>query len=76
MSVKMRKVRISNVLIVPKNIEKIDKEYDIYEGRNGAIVYLSKHKNLFKDKEYVKKHQYNEDNTGFIDAEVDDSELL
>ncbi|PWT39088.1 antitoxin of toxin-antitoxin stability system [Limosilactobacillus reuteri] len=75
MTVKMRKVGTSNVLTVPKNIPETSKEYDVYAGRDGAIVYLPKKKNLFKDKEYLAHHKYDGNDTGFIDAEVLDDEL-
>ena len=52
MTVKIRKVGTSNVLTVPKSITNLQKEYDVFEGRDGAIVYLPKRKNLFEDQDY------------------------
>lgn len=75
MTVKMRRVGTSNVLTVPKSVKEIHKEYEVYPGRGGAIVYLPKHKNLFADQQFVKSHLYNGDDTGFVEAEVDDDEL-
>ncbi|MGM9907835.1 AbrB/MazE/SpoVT family DNA-binding domain-containing protein [Limosilactobacillus sp.] len=76
MTVKIRKVGTSNVLTVPKSIKNPQKEYEVYEGRDGAIVYLPKKKNPFEDPEYVKSHLYDGDDTGFVEGEVDDNELL
>ena len=75
MTVKIRKVGTSNVLTVPKSITNLEKEYDVFEGRDGAIVYLPKRKNLFEDQDFVNRHLYDGDDTGFIDAEVNDDEL-
>lgn len=75
MTVKMRKVGTSNVLTVPKTIPATSREYEVFAGRDGAIVYLPKEKNLFKDRAYLASHQYDGDDTGFVEAEVSDSEL-
>lgn len=76
---KIRKVGTSNVLTVPKKIssEVSDKgiEYDAFLGRDGAIVYLPKKKNLFADLNYSDKHKFDGDTTGFVDAGVSDDEL-
>lgn len=76
MSVKIRKVGSSNVLTVPKSIKASDQEYNVYSGRNGAIVYLPKRKNPFEDPEFVKQHRFDGDTTGFVTGEVSDEELL
>lgn len=75
MKVKMRKVGTSNVLTVPKSIHPTNKEYEVLEGRNGSIIYIPEKKNLFKDKDYVKRHAYDGNDVGFVDAEVDEDEL-
>lgn len=76
---KIRKVGGSNVLTVPKKIssevENKNLEYNAFLGRDGAIVYLPKKKNLFADWDYSKSHNYDSDTTGFIDAGVSDEDL-
>lgn len=76
MTVKMRKVGTLNVLPVPKNIPSTSKEYNVFAGRDGAIVYLSKKRNLFKDREYLVNHKFDGDKTGFVESEVTDDDLL
>lgn len=76
MTVKIRKVGTSNVLTVPKSIKNTHKEYEVFAGRDGAIVYLPKRPNPFEDQNFVNHHLYDGDDTGFVDAEVDDHELL
>ena len=73
MTVKIRRVGTSDVLTVPKSIKKRYKEYEVYQDRNGAIVYMPKRNNPFKNSEFIAKHLYD---TGFIDGEVRDDELL
>lgn len=77
MSVKIRKVGNSLVLTVPKNIKvSLNKEYDVFTGRDGAITFLPVESNPFHTQDTVKKYgKFNGDTTGFIDAEVDDDEL-
>lgn len=74
MSFKIRKVGTSNVLTVPNKVGEVGAEYNVYSGRQGAIVYLPANKNPFTDKEYIAKHRYDWDDTGFIDAGVLDHE--
>lgn len=76
MSVKIRRVGTSDVLTVPKSIKQRSEEYEVYQDRDGAIVYLPKRKNPFEDKKFVESHLYDGDNTGFVDGEIDDKELL
>lgn len=76
MAVKIRKVGSSNVLTVPKSIQATDQEYNVYSGRNGAIVYLPKRQNPFEDPEFIKQHRFEGDQTGFVEGEVSDDELL
>lgn len=76
MTVKLRKVGNSQVLTVPQNIPISGKEYDVFAGRNGSIVYTPKEKNPFKNLDTLKKYgEFDGDMTGFIDAAVEDSEL-
>lgn len=75
MTVKMRRVGTSNVLTVPKTIKNVHKEYDVFAGRDGAIVYLPKRENLFNDMDFVNSHLYDGDDSGFVDGESDDDEL-
>lgn len=74
MSVKIRKVGFSNVLTVPKSIKVSEREYNVYSGRNGAIVYLPKRRNPFEDPEFVKHHRFEGDTTGFVTGDVSDEE--
>lgn len=76
MTVKIRKVGSSRVLTVPSSIKSTSKEYEVYSARGGAIVYLPKRKNPFEDQNFVKEHLYDGDNSGFVDGEVNDEELL
>lgn len=56
MSVKIRKVGNSNTLTVPNNIKPIAKEYDVFQGRDGVIVFSPKRKNPFNDEEFIQTH--------------------
>ena len=76
MTVKIRRVGTSDGLTVPKSIKKRYKEYEVYQDRNGAIVYMPKRNNPFRNSEFIAKHLYDGDDTGFIDGEVRDDELL
>ena len=76
MTVKIRRVGTSDVLTVPKSIKKRYKEYEVYQDRNGAIVYMPKRSNPFKNSKFIAKHLYDGDDTGFIDGGVRDDELL
>lgn len=74
MTVKMRRIGTSNVLTVPKTIKNVHKEYDVFAGRDGAIVYLPKWENLFNDADFVNSHLYDGDDSGVVDGEADDGE--
>lgn len=76
MTVKIRRVGTSDALTVPKSIKKRYKEYEVYQDQNGAIVYMPKRSNPFKNSEFVAKHLYDGNDTGFIDGGVRDDELL
>lgn len=56
MSVKIRKVGNSNTLTVPNNIKPIAHEFDVFQGRDGVIVYVPKHHNPFHDEAFIKSH--------------------
>jgi antitoxin component of MazEF toxin-antitoxin module len=56
MSIKIRKVGTSHVLTVPKNIVPKAEEYDVFEGRDGAIIYLPTRKNPFDDEDFLAKN--------------------
>lgn len=56
MTVKIRKVGNSNTLTVPSDIKPIAKEFDVFQGRDGVIVYIPKHKNLFHDESFIRSH--------------------
>ncbi|WP_125567497.1 type II toxin-antitoxin system PemI/MazE family antitoxin [Companilactobacillus insicii] len=61
MSVKIRKVGNSNTLTVPNNIKPMAKEYDVFQGRDGVIVFSPKKKNPFHDEEFIKNHDWTQD---------------
>lgn len=56
-TVKLRKVGTSNVLTVPSDITPKDTEFDVFYGRNGAIVYTPRTSNPFLDEKYVSAHE-------------------
>ncbi|KRM27392.1 hypothetical protein FC91_GL002601 [Schleiferilactobacillus harbinensis DSM 16991] len=56
MTVKIRKVGNSNTLTVPNTIQPQATEYDVYQGRDGVIVFVPKHQNPFRDEEYINTH--------------------
>lgn len=61
MSVKIRKVGNSNTLTVPNNIKPIAHEFDVFQGRDGVIVYVPKHNNPFHDEDFIKSHDLTQD---------------
>lgn len=75
MTVKIRKVGTSDVLTVPQHIKKVSTEYQVFSGRDGAIIYLPKQKNPFKDDKYTEEHLFNGDYTGFVKAEINEQDL-
>lgn len=58
MSVKLRKVGHSITLTVPNNIKPMATEYDVYQGRDGQIVYTPKQKNIFLDDDFAATHDF------------------
>lgn len=56
MDVKARKVGNSKVFTIPQGIDPGNGKYEVFKGRHGAIVYMPKHKNIFEDTEFLKKH--------------------
>ncbi|EHO53079.1 hypothetical protein [Lentilactobacillus kisonensis] len=58
MSVKLRKVGNSNTLTVPNNIKPIAHEFDVFQGRDGMIVFVPKHKNPFHDESFIQSHDF------------------
>lgn len=78
MTVKMRKVGHSWVLTVPKKDRKgkENKKFEVYAGRQGAIIFLPVSKNPFEDPNTIQKYgQFDGDETGFIDGGASDEEL-
>jgi hypothetical protein len=74
MSFKIRKVGTSNVLTVPNKVGEVGAEYNVYSGREGALVYLPATKNPFTDKKFIEEHRFNGDMTGFVEAGVENNE--
>lgn len=56
MSVKIRKVGNSNTLTVPTSIKPIAHEFDVFQGRDGVIVYVPKHDNPFHNEAFIESH--------------------
>ncbi|WP_125591147.1 AbrB/MazE/SpoVT family DNA-binding domain-containing protein [Companilactobacillus jidongensis] len=56
MSVKIRKVGNSNTLTVPNSIKPMAKEYDVFQGRDGVIVFSPKRNNPFHNEDFIKTH--------------------
>ncbi len=55
-AVKIRKSGNSNILTVPKEIKPKAQTYQVFQGRDGVIVYVPTHQNPFKDKNWVAAH--------------------
>ncbi len=75
MKVKMRRVGSATVLPVPKEIEPTSNPYPVVSAPDGAIAYLPKKKNPFKDPAFVAGHLDDGDDTGFVGVTLLDSEL-
>lgn len=58
MTVKLRKVGNSNTLTVPSDIKPKFSEFDVYQGRDGQIVFTPKQANPFLDSEFVATHDF------------------
>ena len=70
MTVKIRKVGNSKVLTVPKNVQpRKNITYDVFKGRNDALIYLPHRKNPFKNSKYVNEHLYDGNDSGFINMD-------
>ncbi|CAJ2231446.1 antitoxin of toxin-antitoxin stability system [Companilactobacillus paralimentarius] len=54
--IKLKKFGHSTILAVPTSI-KPDNDYNVFQGRDGAIVYVPKHSNPFKDEEIIEKYR-------------------
>ncbi|KRK34654.1 hypothetical protein [Loigolactobacillus bifermentans] len=67
---KPRKVGTSTVLTVPKNIKITADDYDVFSGRDGAIIYLPKTKNPFTDPAFIKAHLNAYSDQDFIDTSI------
>lgn len=68
--VKKRRVGSSTVLTVPKDIDSPFEKYEVYAGRNGAIVFLPKRPNPFTDKEFIKNNTGALTNKDFVPTEI------
>ena len=76
MTVKIRKIGNLEVLPIPEGIRVTSKKYDVYEGRDGSIIFLPTKHNPFNDPNSLKKFgRFNGDKTGFVGAAVDKDEL-
>lgn len=78
MTVKMRKVGHSWVLTVPEEDRKgkENQKFEVYAGRQGAIVFLPVKNNPFEDPKTVTKYgRFDGDETGFVTGGANDNEL-
>ncbi|EHN58431.1 MAG: antitoxin of toxin-antitoxin stability system [Oenococcus sp.] len=57
-TVKIRKSGNSNILTLPKEIKPTAKEFTVFQGRDGEIVYTPKKTNPFKDEKWVQAHEH------------------
>ncbi|WP_125713584.1 antitoxin of toxin-antitoxin stability system [Companilactobacillus kedongensis] len=74
-SVKLRKVGSSKVLTVPKEIKTKYENFDVFSGRDGAIVFLPKSNNPFTDPAFIKKNKGALSDEDFIKTDVLNSEF-
>lgn len=58
MTVKLRKVGNSNTLTVPNSIKPMAKEFDVFQGRDGTIVYTPKQENPFHNQKFIDAHDF------------------
>lgn len=56
-SVKIRKSGHSNILTVPKSIKPQAESYNVYQGKDGMIVYVPKKSNPFKNPKIINKYR-------------------
>lgn len=75
LSVKPRKVGTSTVLTVPKEIDAKYKKYDVFSGKDGAIVFLPQKKNPFTDPEFIKKHKNDLSDKDFLETNIMNNEF-
>ncbi len=62
MSVKIRRIGNSNALTVPSNIKPMAQEFDVFQGRDGMIVYVPKrYQNPFHDEAFIESHDLSQD---------------
>ena len=74
MEVKMRRVGTTTVLPVPQGIEPTSNTYPVVAAPDGAIAYLPKKRNPFKNPAFVASHLDDGDDTGFVRVALLDSE--
>lgn len=56
--IKVKKVGNSKFFTIPSYITPSESTYTVFQGRHGDIIYKPKHKNIFKDKEFIEKHNF------------------
>jgi antitoxin component of MazEF toxin-antitoxin module len=61
MSVKIRKVGNSSTLTVPSHISPKAEEYEVFQGRDGVIVYVPKKSNPFYDEKFIASNDFTQD---------------
>lgn len=57
-SIKKQILAGETILPIPKEIKANADYYDVYSGRNEAIVYLPRIPNPFNNAEFIKNHQH------------------
>lgn len=55
--VRKRRLGQATVLPVPENINSPFEQYEVYAGRDGAIVFLPKKTDPFTDERFIQAHQ-------------------
>lgn len=78
MTVKMRKVGHSWVLTVPEADRKgkENQKFEVYAGRQGAIIFLPVTQNPFENPQIIEKYsKFDGDQTGFVEGGTSDDEL-
>ena len=55
--IKIRKMGNENVLPLPEKIQPQAREFEVYAGRDGMIVYVPVRRNPFKDEQFIRAHE-------------------
>lgn len=67
MTVKLRQVGQTNLLALPSQIRPMYSEFDVYQDRDGQIIYTPVQSNPFLDAKFIATHDFKQDDI-FPDA--------